>query len=111
MYSLFISINIFFWASFMTRSFHLNQVRKSTQIIMKLDENKFVSDAMKKRISSGNLNVFDLNKLYPLTRRNEEDLSSGISHRLRGKDELGIIIGLESCIIDASPVRNKISKR
>ena len=111
MHSLFVSINIFLWASLMSKSFHLTQVRKSTQINMKLDENKFVSDAMKKRISSGNLNVFDLNKLYPLTRRNEEDLSSGISHRLRGKDEMGIIIGLESCLIDASPVRNKIPKR
>jgi hypothetical protein len=69
-----------------------------------MDEHKFVSEAMQRRIDSGVLTSADLNKLFPITRRDEESLSSGLESRLRGKDRVAVAIGLESCIIDASSV-------
>lgn len=71
---------------------------------MLLDENRFVPEAMQKRIDSGTISAFDLNKLYPLTRRDQEILESGLVSRLRGKNRVAAVIGLESCLVDAIPV-------
>jgi len=71
---------------------------------MLMDENRFISDAMQRRIDSGTVSAFDLNKLYPLTRRDEENLDSGLVSRLRGKNRVAAVVGLESCLIDATPV-------
>jgi hypothetical protein len=103
-------------------------VPTNKMVSMLLDSNKFVSEAMQRRIDAGSLTgsqftdrkmyyisvstadnlhldaAFDLNKLYPLTRRDNEDLSSGLTSRIRGKDRVGVVIGLESCLLDAAAV-------
>ena len=90
--------------AFVNNVYPFRVIASHTSPTMLLDDNKFVSDAMQKRIDAGSLTAFDLNKLYSLTRRDEEDLSSGITSRLRGKDRVGVVIGLESCLLDSTPI-------